>query len=114
MDQDLIKIVEENNKLIKENIELTKKNTKKIKKVHAYMRRTFITKLIYWVIIILVAAGAFYTVRPHVLGVVDSYNSFQDKIGKTTDMLDNPTSMFSDIGILKNLFNLLSKDKSAM
>ncbi len=111
MDQDLIKIVEENNKLIRENLELSKKNARKIKKVHSFMRRTFISKLIYWLIIIFVAAGAFYTVRPHVKKAIESYNSIQEKVGDTTDFLNDPTSMLKDVGILNRLFSSFSKDK---
>ncbi len=109
MDQEFIKIIEENNKLIKENLELSKKNGKKLKKVHSFMRRTFISKLIYWLIIIFVAAGAFYTVRPHVKSAIESYNSFQEKVGDTTDLLNDPTSMFKDVGILNRLFKSFSK-----
>ena len=103
MDQDLINLIEENNELLKENLELTQKNEKKIKRIQSYMRRTFIAKIMYWVIIILVTAGALYAVKPYVDGALDTYNSLQEQIESTQDAIDNPGSLFNDIGILNKI-----------
>ena len=104
MDQNLINLIEENNKLLKENLELSRKNTKKIKKIQSFMRRTFIAKITYWILIVLVTAGALYAAKPYVEGVVETYNSFQDQISTTSEVINNPSSLFKDIGILNQLF----------
>ena len=104
MDQDLFNLIEENNKLLKENLELTQKNSKKIKRIQSYMRRTFIAKILYWLVIILVTAGALYAVKPYVDGALETYNDLQGTIESTSQAIDNPGSMFKDIGLLNQLF----------
>ena len=111
MDDDLKTMIEENNALIKESIDLAKKNAKKIKKVHSYMRRSFVAKITYWGIIILVAAGAFYAIKPRVQKLILKYENLQSQLEKTTNIVTNPTSVFDgiipdreDLGILNKLF----------
>lgn len=105
MDQDLINLMKENNKLLKENLELSRKNTKKIKRIQSFMRRTFIARIFYWVLVILITAGALYAAKPYVNSALDSYNSLQKQLGATTEVINNPGSLFKDIGILNKLFD---------
>lgn len=105
MNDDLEKLILENQKLLRENLELSKKNAKRIKQIHAYMRRTFVAKVIYWLVIIAVTAGAVYFVRPYVESAVSSYNNFSETLSKTTEVIDNPGSLFQDVGILNKLFS---------
>ncbi len=109
MEQDLLEKIEENNELLKETLALAKSNEKKIKKIHAYMRRSFIAKIIYWFLIIAVTAGALYTVRPYVKSAVETYDSLQEKVGKTSDILDEPGKLFKDVGVLNTVFEFFSK-----
>lgn len=104
MVEDLEKLILENQNLLKENLELSKKNAKKIKLIHAYMRRTFVAKVIYWIVIVLVTAGALYFVRPYVESAVDTYKGFSEKLNKTSNIIDNPGSLFKDVGILNSFF----------
>jgi len=104
MDEKIVNLIEENNKLLKENLELSRKNTKKIKRIQSYMRRTFIAKVLYWVLIILVTAGALYAVRPYVEDAVDTYNTVQEQFKTTSDTINNTSSLFKDVGILNLLF----------
>ena len=101
--EEIIEVTKENSELIKENLDLSKKNSKKIKKIQSFARRTFISKLIYWLILIFVAAGAFYAVKPHVENAIETYNSFQDKVNKTSEMIENPSSFFGDFKLLNTL-----------
>jgi type II secretory pathway component PulF len=103
MEKDILIKIEENNKLLKENLDLSRENAKKIKKIHAYMRRTFIARIFYWVFIILVTAGALYAIKPYVKQIIESYNSLQDKVEITTDFINNPGNFFKDIGVLNKL-----------
>lgn len=109
MEQDILKKIEENHELLKETLALAKSNEKKLKKVHAYMRRSFIAKIIYWLLIIAVTAGAVYTVRPYVKDTIKTYHSLQEKVGTTTDILDNPGKLFKDVGVLNTVFEFFSK-----
>jgi hypothetical protein len=109
MEPELLKKIEENNELIKESLELSKDNAKKLKKINAYMRRTFIARIMYWLLIIAVTAGALYAVRPYVKKTIEAYNTIQNKVGTTTDILDNPGKLFKDVGILNQLFEIFSE-----
>jgi len=105
MDQDLIHLIEENNQLLKENIELTQKNSKKINNIQSYMRRTFVAKVVYWIIIVLVTAGALYAAKPYVNSALETYQQVQEQIEATSGVISNPESLFKDVGILQTLFD---------
>ena len=109
MDQEVINLIEENNKLLKENLELSHRNTKKIKKIHSYMRRTFIARIIYWFIIILVTAGALYAAKPYVEGMINSYHTLQEQITSTTEVVNNPSSLFKDIDIAEQILKIFNQ-----
>ena len=55
---------EETKKLIQENLELSKKNNEILHKLYKFQRFNQMIRVAYWVIIILVAVGAFYFVQP--------------------------------------------------
>ncbi len=105
MDQDLINLIKENNKLLKENLELSRKNTKKLKRVQSFMRRTFIAKISYWTIVVLITAGAVYAAKPYVDGALETYKSAQNQLKTTADTIKDPSTLFTDIGILNKLFD---------
>lgn len=109
MEPNIVKMIRENNELLKENLNLSQKNTKKIKKIQSYMRRTFIARVFYWIIIVLVTGGALYFVRPYVKKVVHSYSAMQDGIGKTKNILGDPASLFKDVGVLNKVFEVFSE-----
>lgn len=105
MNEDLEKMIKENNFLLKENLDLAKKNAKIIKKIQSHMRRVFITKIIYWLIIILIAFGAFYAIQPYVLSVIDKYNDLQNQIHATQEIIQDPTGFIKDVNLVNSLFN---------
>ncbi|MCD5390174.1 MAG: hypothetical protein LR005_02225 [Candidatus Pacebacteria bacterium] len=109
MEPDIIKIIKENNELLKENLNLSRKNTKKIKRIQSYIRRTFIARIFYWLIIVLVTGGALYFVRPYVQKAVSSYDSIQSEIETTTNILGDPSSLFKDVGVLSKIFEVFSE-----
>lgn len=100
MDEELKKLIVQNNELLKESIELSKSNQKRIKKIHAYIRRTFVAKIIYWVIIILVAAGAFYAIKPRINNIIDRYKEIQVQFNKRAEVMENTGSLIE--GIIPN------------
>ncbi len=109
MDEKIVNLIQENNKLLKDNLELSKKNTKRIKRIQSFMRRTFIAKITYWALIILITAGALYAVKPYVEGAVETYNTVQDQLKSTSDVISDPSALFKDIGILNMLFDFKNK-----
>lgn len=62
---------------LEETREITERNHELLKKIERSMfwRRVF--SIIYWVIIIGVAVGAFYFVQPYIDRVIDAYADFQ-------------------------------------
>ncbi len=105
MEQEWKELLEENNALLRENLELSQENAKKIKRIHSSMRRTFIARILYWCILVLLAAGAAYAVRPYVANVLDTYKKIQNQVDTAQDFIENPTSAIKDLGILNKLFN---------
>ncbi len=114
MDEQLKQLLEEHNQLLQENLELTRKNSKKIKRIHAYMRRTFVAKLMYWLVIILVTVGAFYYVQPYINRALTTYQTLSDQLESTSGYLSNPSSLIpgslnsdsllKNTNVLKDLF----------
>jgi len=103
MDQDLRKLIEENNQLIKENLELTRENQKKIKKIRLFIRRTMVGKILYWILIIVITASAFYLSKPYINNAVKSYNELKDKVDRSTEIISDPGVLFKDINIIEKL-----------
>ena len=57
--------------MLKVNIELTKENHELLRKIRRVQKWQQTTKTIYWVVIILIAFGAYYYVKPYI-GKIDS------------------------------------------
>jgi len=81
--------------LLEENLNISKENNELLKKVRNFQRWAQITKALYWLIIIAVAFGAFYYLKPilgNVLnlysGGVSSVNSIKDVGSNLSDIQD--------------------------
>lgn len=99
-DKELRKMVERNNRMLSELIELNEENHTRIRKIHANMRRNFWLRVLYWVLIILIAAGAFYVVKPYVDKGVEQYNNISEFLNKASTNETSPITTF-----IENLFN---------
>lgn len=110
MENDLRRLIEENNALLKEQMTLVRENRDYLKRIHSTMRRTFYVKVAYWLAIILITAGAFYAFLPGIQGAIEIYQSFVSPIshlqGKI-DLMNNTdiTSTTSTISILKKMID---------
>jgi len=109
-EEEILKKIAENEKLLKENIAIARANKEQIKKIHAYMRRTFLAKLIYWIFIILITLGVFYVAKPYAQKAVQTYKGFERQIDKTQNFLEKPQTSISEIKFMKALFELFSKN----
>jgi hypothetical protein len=103
MDLDLRKLIEENNKLLIKNLELTRQNHSKIKKIQSHIRRTMIGKILYWLVIIGVTVGALYLSKPYIDNAIDTYDSFRENVDRSSEIINNPGSLFKDVGIIEKL-----------
>lgn len=84
----------ETKELLKANLELSKENNVLLKKIRKVQKRIQVTKTVYWVIVILVALGAYYYVKPYV-GRVES---FYNQAAANLEEFKNFGSAFSNFG----------------
>ncbi len=101
MDQDLRKLIEENNKLLLENLELSRQNNKKIKKIQSHIRRTMVGKTLYWILIIGITFGAYHFSKPYIDNVRNTYNDFRENINQSSEFINNPGSVFKNLSIFE-------------
>jgi hypothetical protein len=110
MENDLQRLIEENNVLLKEQMTLVRENNDYLKRIHSTMRRTFYVKVAYWLAIILITAGAFYTFLPRIQNALEIYQSFVSPVSPLQGKIDlmndtDVTSSTSAITILKKLID---------
>lgn len=74
MDEELRNMIKENNKLLRDVVDTTHDTNVRIKKIHAIMKRTFWSRIAYWVLLLLITAGAFYAVIPAVNNLINKYS----------------------------------------
>lgn len=65
---------EEAKRLLQENLRLSKENNELLQKIRRVQRWSQISKIIYWVIIIGIAYGAFYYLKPYLEGIMNIYD----------------------------------------
>ena len=109
MDQDLKKMIEENKKLLLKNLEVARDNQTKIKRIQSHIRRTMVIKTIYWVVIIIVTLSAFYLSRPYIKDAIEQYDSVREDLGKTSNIINNPGSIF-DVNLVNSIERLFLSD----
>ncbi len=73
------------------------------------MRRTLISKLIYWGIIVMVTVGAVYAARPYVQKGIETYRSIRANIREVNGFVEEPAALFKDVEILHKLFERKGK-----
>ena len=93
MDNDLRTILEENNQLLKEVNKRTLENRKKINKIHAIIRRGFIARVLYWIVIIAITVGAYLAIQPWVANLFGQYQGIVDQLNQTNSAIQNPRGL---------------------
>ncbi|MCI5051400.1 MAG: hypothetical protein MRY57_03760 [Candidatus Pacebacteria bacterium] len=104
MDQDLRKLIEENQSLLRKNLEIAQRNEKKIKKIQSHIRRTMVAKYVYWIIVIGVTASALYFSKPYINQAVNTYNDFKDTVERSSEIINEPGSLFKDVDLIQRVF----------
>jgi uncharacterized membrane protein YukC len=92
--------------LIEETHEIAKDNQKRIKKIHRIQRRGILGRILYKVIIIGIAIGAFYFMRPYYNRLVEGYNQTVERIDTIQGYAKDPKTLFPE-----DTFNLGSLDE---
>lgn len=103
MDQDLRKLIEENQSLLRKNLDISRANQKKIKKIQGHIRRTMVAKYVYWIIVIGVTGGAIYFSKPYIDQAVNTYNDLKSTVDKSSEIINEPGSLFKDVNIIQRI-----------
>lgn len=64
----------------------TKENHELLQKLYTFQKRKIIFTFVYWGLIILIALGALYFVRPMIEGVLGGYSSILNDVAPTSDL----------------------------
>lgn len=104
MEQDLRKLIEENQSLLRKNLEVSRGNEKKIKKIQSHIRRSVVAKYVYWIIVILVVLGVLYSAKPYFDQIMSTYNELKFTVDKSNEIINNPASLFNDVDIVQKIF----------
>lgn len=96
MNEDLKNLLAQQQALLEENLALTKENSKKIQNIHSYIRRTFFAKLVYWVIVISIAVGAYYIIQPQINRLINGYTNITSQLQRGGDYLSNTGSFLGE------------------
>ena len=80
--------------LIEETHEIAKDNQKRIKKIQGNQRRGILGKILYRLIIIGIAIGAFYFVKPYYEKMIDSYNQAIERLNTVQGYAEDPKTLF--------------------
>gem|GEM_PF-2953775 len=113
MDDELRNLLVENNQLLKEQLELTRESHTRIQRMHSILRRGFYAKIAYWIILILITAGVFYTLAPRIEHLIEMYKSVVAPVVSMQNNLEtlNPSSIqgltdIADIEKLQDFFGV--------
>jgi hypothetical protein len=94
MDNETKRMLQEQNAMIQETLELARTNAKHIKKIRAHIRRGFWARIIYWVVIILITAGAIYAVKPYIDNALGQYQQIRNQVEQTSNYIQHPEQFF--------------------
>jgi len=82
----------EEKELLQRSVDLSEENNKMLHSIRRYMRISRIMSILYWVVIIGSAIGAFYLIQPYIEFFTGSYgdvrNSMSGGIGSMGGILD--------------------------
>jgi hypothetical protein len=95
--------------ILKEILILSHKNREDIESIRKYMRRAFVSKIIYWLIIIVITTGAVYAASPYAKKAIHTYNSVKSNLEESSDAIEKPANLFKDIKLIKKIFEFNSK-----
>ena len=95
---------EQNKRLLEENLALAKENNQMLKKVLRSQKRGEIMKIVYWLLIIGIAFGAFYFVQPYLENVISIYTN-------TAGVLEEINGEVPDVNNISELLKQIQNPK---
>ncbi|MBP6854868.1 MAG: hypothetical protein KBD26_03010 [Candidatus Pacebacteria bacterium] len=93
----------EESKKLDEVYELTRENHAMLKKVRRVQKNTMTMRVIYWLIIVAMAFGAFYYIKPYVESLVSVYTN-------TTNTIGNIEESIPDIGSVSEILRQIQSN----
>ncbi len=85
-----------------ELLELTRENNEILKGLRRTQRLAFLGRILYWVLILAIAAGAYYYVQPYIGKIMSLYSSSQEAVQKMNTI---GSSVGNNIDSLKALLD---------
>lgn len=96
MDEKLRNMIQENNTLLREAVENTQDTNTRIKKIHGIMKRTFWSRIVYWVLLLLITAGAFYAIVPSINNFINKYTFIDANVNSLGERDSSDAEKFLD------------------
>jgi len=87
---------DETRTLIEETHEMAQENQKRIKKIQSHLRRKVLGSILYKVVIIAIAVGAFYFLKPYYENLKERLHTMTEKVDTIQGYVDEPSSLLPD------------------
>ena len=78
----------EDKKVLNETLRLAKENNRMLHKMRTAQKWAKFTKILYWIVIIAIAAGIYYYLEPVVDSIRDAYQDVSGSIGEVKEIGD--------------------------
>ena len=90
--------------LLEENLKISKENNGLLLKLYKIQRWAQITRILYWVLIVLISIGAFYFIQPYLGNLLNVYTGGVSGINNVGDITKNLKNSQTDVqDLLKQL-----------
>ena len=88
----------EEKELLRRSIVLSEENNDILRSIQRSMRLSRFLKLVYWVVVIGVAVGAFYFLKPYINSVMDLYNGAKTQLDQINSGVNGVVNKVKTIG----------------
>lgn len=80
--------------LLHENLRLAKENNRMLTKLYRYQRWQKASRVLYWLVLVAIALGAYYYVKPYIQRVQQTYDDITASIEKAGDTANSIQNFF--------------------
>ena len=96
-------VTPEENKKLEEVYELVKENNSMLKKVRRVQKNAMLIRVLYWFVIVAIALGAFYYIKPYMENLISVYTN-------TADTFNNLEQNIPDVGNINELLKQIQSN----
>ena len=96
-------VTPEESKKLDEVYELTRENHDMLKKVRRVQKNAMLIRVLYWFVIVAMALGAFYYIKPYIENLISVYTN-------TTDTFSNLEQNIPDVGNINELLKQIQSN----